>query len=244
MTSYPMISKCVRAPSAISSTLHKVTSCSIGEANPVSALRICGSRGFSTQKGSEPISRGVGGRCRGRGGGRHPQDNPIHGTDVRLRFGRKVLVRDRLPELAAMRHVAFLSGPEPVLDDGRQSDHLSDDRGPMAHLLDFVHGEEQKAAKETGRGEEGREEVQLVIRRDDEMRGTKRGEERGGEDDRDDAPDAEHAVSRRLHFDDDQDDADDEQEERYRVDAESKADQGEKEDDNSSNLRTDRKSVV
>src|SRR6267143_543644 len=238
MTSYPMISKCFGAPSGMSSTLHSVTSCSIAEANRVGALRICGSRGLSTQERREPIFRGVRGRGRGRGSGRDAEDDPIHAMDVHLRIHGQVLVRNRLPELAAMRHVAFLPGSEPVLDDRGQSDHLPDDRGPVSDLLDLVHGEEQEASEETGRREKGRKEVQLIIRRYDEPRWTKRGEECGREDDRDDAPDAEHPVSRCLHLDNNQDDSDDEQEERDRIDAESEADQREEEDDDAGNLRT------
>src|SRR6267378_4931882 len=164
MTSYPMISKCFGAPSGMSSTLHSVTSCSIAEANRVGALRICGSRGFSTQERREPIFRGVRGRGRRRGSGPHAKDDPIHAMDVHLRIGRQVLIRDRLPELAAMRHVAFLAGSEPGLDERGQYDHLPADRGPVSDLLDLIHREEQKATEETGRREQGRKEVQLIIR--------------------------------------------------------------------------------
>src|SRR2546426_3636119 len=164
MTSYPMISKCLGAPSGMSSTLHNVTSCSIGEANPVGALRICGSRGLSTQKRREPISRGVRRRDMRRGCGRHAEDDPVYALDVHFRIGRQVLRRDCLPKLAAMGHVAFLTRSEPVLDDRGQSNHLSDDWGPVSDLLHFVHGEEQKTAEETGRSKQGRKEVHLVIR--------------------------------------------------------------------------------
>src|SRR2546430_12659273 len=142
MTSYPMISKCLGAPSGMSSTLHSVTSCSIGEANPVGALRICGSRGLSTQERREPISGGVRRRDCRRGSRPDPQDDPIHAMDVHLRFGWQVLVRDCLPEFASMGHVAFLPGPDRFLHNRRQSSHLTDDRGPVSNLLNFVHGEE------------------------------------------------------------------------------------------------------
>ena len=56
-----------------------------------------------------------------------------------------------------------LAGTE-ATDDRGQSDHLSDDRGPVSDLLDLVHGEEQEASEETGRREKGRKEVQLIIR--------------------------------------------------------------------------------
>src|SRR2546426_3214773 len=236
MTSYPMISKCLRAPSGISSTLYKVTSCSIGEANPVGALRICGSRGLPTQERREPVSCGVRGRHRGRGSGRHTEDNPIHPMDVHLGLGRQCLVRDRLPELAAMSHVAFLPRPQAVLHDRGKSNHLAHDRGTMPDLLDLVHGEEQEATEETGRGEKRRKEVQLVVRRDGESRGPERREERRREDNRDDPADAERTEPRRLDFSDDQDDADDEQEEGDGVDAEPEAHQGEQEDYDPRNL--------
>ena len=84
--------------------------------------------------------------------------------DVHLRFGWQVLVRDCLPEFASMGHVAFLPGPDLLLHNRGQSSHLTDDRGPVSNLLNFVHGEEQKAAEETGRCKQGRKEVQLIVR--------------------------------------------------------------------------------
>src|SRR2546430_17460856 len=97
MTSYPMISKCLGAPSGMSSTLHSVTSCSIGEANPVGALRICGSRGLSTQEGREPISGGVRRRDYRRGGGPHPRVEIIPALDVSLPYVEEVLLGQFLP---------------------------------------------------------------------------------------------------------------------------------------------------
>src|SRR2546427_12424194 len=112
MTSYPMISKCLGAPSGMSSTLHSVTSCSIGEANPVGALRICGSRGLSTQERREPISGGVRRRDYRRGSRPDPQDDTIHALDVHLRFGGHVILRALLAQFPSHGHAACLPAAE------------------------------------------------------------------------------------------------------------------------------------
>src|SRR2546426_6525847 len=108
MTSYPMISKCLGAPSGMSSTLHSVTSCSIGEANPVGALRICGSRGLSTQERREPISGGVRRRDYRRGRRPQPQDETIPRIDGQPPFGWQVLVPELPPEVASIGHRGLL----------------------------------------------------------------------------------------------------------------------------------------
>src|SRR2546423_12780885 len=113
MTSYPMISKCLGAPSGMSSTLHNVTSCSIGEANPVGALRICGSRGLSTQERREPISGGVRRRDYRRGGRPRPQEGTTHGPEGHPRLRGRIFVPDWPAEFASLGPLALL--PPPVL---------------------------------------------------------------------------------------------------------------------------------
>src|SRR5256885_13856635 len=113
MTSYPMISKCLGTPSGMSSTLHSVTSCSIGEANPVGALRICGSRGLSTQERREPISGGVRRRDYRRGGRPHPQGDTLHALGVHPRFGWQVFLRECLPEVASLGDGGLFPRPDP-----------------------------------------------------------------------------------------------------------------------------------
>src|SRR2546423_7878720 len=111
MTSYPMISKCLGAPSGMSSTLHNVTSCSIGEANPVGALRICGSRGLSTQERREPISGGVRRRDYRRGGRTRPPEENSHSQGVNLSFRLAAIVRDLLPNFALLSELALSPRP-------------------------------------------------------------------------------------------------------------------------------------
>src|SRR5437867_13286978 len=147
--------------------------------------------------------------------------------DVHLRVRRLVLVRKRLPELAARPDVSPLPGAQSVDDRGALPDHLTDARLLTPDLLDLVDREEEEAAEEPRRGEERREEENLVVGRHDEIRWTQWREERRGEDDRDDAPDAEGAVAGRLDLDVDERDADEEEEQRDRVDAEAEADQRE-----------------
>src|SRR2546430_13402760 len=115
MTSYRMISKCLGAPSGMSSTLHSVTSCSIGEANPVGALRICGSRGLSTQERREPISGGVRRRDYRRGSRPYPQGETIQALGVPPRLGPLALALDYPPEIAPSGVEGLLPWPGTIL---------------------------------------------------------------------------------------------------------------------------------
>src|SRR6266498_3854278 len=142
-----MISKCFLPPSGTSSTLHRLTSVSIARGEPPSGLKVWGSRGFASQQEGESLAHRRGGRRRRRTRG-HMQGDALDPMDVHLRIRRLVLVRQRLPQLAARPDVSLLPGAQSVDDCGALPDHLTDARLLTPDLLDLVDGEEEEAAEE------------------------------------------------------------------------------------------------